>query len=244
MTNLGKTLVCIHTGFSLLLCAWALAVYSNRIDWSDRAAQGERPAGVLAGKIKEVKDLMDSLTPAEMALRTGRAQLAAKEALRAQDQVWYLTEMNHLRSGATANNPARAIVFLNNDGRVDPNPANADRPKMVPANDRFGKPLRSLVSYNQEEETVQKELEAVLVRYESLIKEDQALTDRLIGPKGLQQRLVDEKVKREDVVREQEMVRPHLINNVVDSELILKRQKALLDRIKELEKVGVATSAP
>jgi len=63
----------------------------------------------------------------------------------------------------------------------------------------------------------------------------------VIGPKGLQQRLVDEQGKRSDLVAELKLVRPQLINAVVDSDLVLRRQRALEARIKELEKVGVAS---
>ena len=77
---------------------------------------------------------------------------------------------------------------------------------------------------------------------------DTQLTNELAGDpvkrsKGLRQRINDERAKRADVVAEADFVRPLLINTVVESELILKRQKSLRARVGELEKDKVAGAA-
>ena len=64
--------------------------------------------------------------------------------------------------------------------------------------------------------------------------------DPLKRTKGLRQRINDERAKRTAVVAEADFVRPLLINTVVESELILKRQKSLRARVSELEKDKVA----
>jgi hypothetical protein len=112
---------------------------------------------------------------------------------------------------------------------------------MVAAKDRSGNPLRSLTRYDADIDAKLKEIGVVLMKYDALVKEDAELTQRMLGPKGLQQRLIDERVKRDNVLKEQDLVKPLLVNTVVDSELILKRTKALEERIKELKNVGVAT---
>ena len=47
-------------------------------------------------------------------------------------------------------------------------------------------------------------------------------------------------MKLQDVVKEQEVVRPQLVNAFVESQLLLKRAEELKDRIRELEATGVA----
>jgi hypothetical protein len=245
MTLFGKILVFLNLAFSMVLASWAFGVYANRIDWSDNPEKKGQPAGELVSRKAEVGEsgrpgpLWAGVRTAEASWLAARRDLEREEGRVAEDRLWYYAEMEHLRTGATAGNPARAVVFK--DGLPAVDPKNPYRPLMVEAKDQAGKPLRSLVSYEEAEKTVRKELAAVLGRYREQIGEDMKLTQLLIGPKGLQQRLVDEKVKREDVVKEQGLVQPQLVNAVVDSELILKRRRELEKRIKELEgKVEVA----
>ncbi len=47
MTLLGKILVFINVAASFLMLAWAAALYTNRIDWSNNPAKGDQPAGLL-----------------------------------------------------------------------------------------------------------------------------------------------------------------------------------------------------
>jgi hypothetical protein len=53
--------------------------------------------------------------------------------------------------------------------------------------------------------------------------------------KGLIDRIEEEKAKREDLVEEQKLLEPLLVNTYVETQLILMRKKALEDRVKELE---------
>jgi hypothetical protein len=236
MTLFGKILVFLNLALSLLLASWAFGLYSGRIDWSDNQAKGTQPAGELRPRQAEATERWQGLRVAEGNRDRARADLEREEGGVPGDRLWYLAEMEQLRTGT---NPARAVVFKN--GLPVADPRNPYRPEMVGAKDQAGKPLRSLAAYVRDEDTVSKELAAVLARYEDQIGQDRKLTQLLIGPQGLQQRLVDEKVKRERVVAEQRLVEPRLINAVVDSELILKRRRQLEQRIKELrDKVEVA----
>jgi hypothetical protein len=89
------------------------------------------------------------------------------------------------------------------------------------------------------------DLEGVMKKHEEQIAEANKLTDRIIGDKdkgvrGLQKRIEDERAKDADVVAEQKLIRPLLINTVVESELIFKRKTQLERRIEELKKFKVA----
>jgi hypothetical protein len=240
MTLLGKILVFLNLALSMLLASWAFGVYANRIDWSDNKGDEKKgqPAGELVSRKAELGEsgrpgpLWMGLRTAEASWLEARRKLGREEDRIAGDRLWYYAEMEHLRTGATAVNPARAVVFT--DGLPAADPKNPYRPQMVGARDQAGKPLRSLAAYGRDLEAIRKDLGTVLARYQEQIEQDMKLTQLLIGPKGLQQRLVDEKVKREDVVKEQGLVRPQLVNAVVESELVLKRRRELEKRIEEL----------
>jgi len=238
MTLFGKVLVFVNLIFSLMMATWAFGVYSNRIDWSNNPAKGDQPPGELVSRLAEVRDLQVGLGRAEANWRQARTDLLTREALRDGDRLWYVAQFEHLRTGATEQTPARTVVLVNSLPVLDP--ANANRPTMKAVNDRSDKPLRSLAAYNQEWENARDQVAAALAEYSKLVEEDSELTAKLIGPKGMQQQLDDERAKQAGVVAEQTQVRPLLVNTVVDSELILKRQKQMEERLRELEKPGAS----
>jgi hypothetical protein len=246
MTALGKLLVLFNLAFSLLLAAWAFGVYSNRIDFSDKKATADQTAGEFQKRDEELKDLYPRVAPAEYAWRTARADIQAQEARRLDDRAWYLAELAHVRTKATPADPVRIVVYADQDdpklgvrkGQVALDPT-TQRPRMAPAV-RDGKGVPSLAAFDAEEKRTLDSLEAVQNKFEAQVKEATALTERMIGPKGLIQRLIDERQKRDDVVAEQKLVKPLLINGVVDGELIVKRHRALQKRVDELKGTGVA----
>jgi hypothetical protein len=258
MTLLGKILVFVNLALSLCMATWAYAVWSNRIDFSNTKATGDQAAGEFARHATEIEGLWDGVPPAELAWRSARAELVQRESRRLADRGWYQDELNHLRNKAAAADPCRTIKYADkNDeatgtrkGEILLDPTTG-RPVLEPAKDRFGKPLLSLAAYLAEEQKLLASLAVVQNKHASQIKEATELAERLAGTeenrekgipgrKGLQDRLRDEQRKRKDVVAEEELIRPLLINSAVESELILKRKKALESRIGELKGAGVA----
>jgi len=55
--------------------------------------------------------------------------------------------------------------------------------------------------------------------------------------------LIDERVKREDIMAEHKLVKTPLINTYVESELLLKRKRSLEVRLEELRKARAARIA-
>ena len=246
MTTFGKVLVLFTLAVSLLMMGFALAVYTNRIDWSDRPPKEGDPGGLLAQRDAEAKRLWTELRLAESGWRLGQEALTRDERQRVQDRLWYQSELAHLYSGATPVNPCREVIL--DRGVPAPDPRNFGRPRMVAAKDAAGQPLLSLAAYDKRDEEIHKETLAAVDKLRQAVEQDTQLTNELAGDplkrtKGLRQRINDERAKRADVVAEEEFIRPLLINTVVESELILKRQKSLRARVSELEKDRVAGAA-
>jgi hypothetical protein len=246
MTVFGKVLVFLNLVLSLLAFTWALGLYTNNVDWSDIKggiplvpAKGGKALGLLAERQVTLASAAAGLRPAEasyLAARNGPGGVLPTEEQMRADRDWYRAELAWLRTGdTTAANPARAVKLE----RLlpVPDPRNANRPTMEPAKDRAGQPLLSLRQYNQRFEATLKEVIDVMDQYVKAVNEDIRLTDLLAGTggaKGLQQRLVDERAKREGVEAEGRLVRPLLVNVAVDYQLVAQRQTALQERINEL----------
>jgi hypothetical protein len=246
MTTAGKVLVFVNLALSLVMATWAQGIYSTRIDWSDRKAgkDGVPPAGELDGRISRLKELSGSLGPAALSWNEGRATIAALELRRANERTWYEGELVHLIKGANRANPANVIKLNKGEPEVI-KPGVDDRPVMEPGKDQYGRPLVSLEAYRSSEDALNREIEAQNKLLVKAVEEDAELTNRIAGDpasgaKGLQQRILDERAKRLEAINEEVFVRPLLINAVVNSDLVFRRQRSLEARIKELEKIGVA----
>jgi hypothetical protein len=247
MTAFGKLLVFLNLAFSFFLMSWAMAVYTNRIDFSNTKGTGEQAAGEFFKRAAVVENLWEGVRPAQVNWRNARAAIADKDAHQVTEWAFYHVEIDHNRSKAVAANPVRWVVFAEADddrlgikkGQVALDPKTL-LPLMAPAKDRNGNPMPALAFLNIDLEKTMASIDQVQEKHEKQIKEAIALTEQLIGPKGLQQRLIDEKQKRKDVLDEEKLVRPLLINTVVESELILKRHNQLVRRIDELKRIGVA----
>jgi hypothetical protein len=248
MTSLGKWLVMINLALSVAMATLALGLYNDRIDWSDAKANKDRPVeGELVRRLARVKDLTDSssglLGPAARSWNESRTTLARLDKRRNDDKAYYEKELAFNRNIATRANPAKVIKLVNGQ----PVPVQAgidDKPALEQGRDGAGQPLQSLVAYAQDEETLQRQIDAETKNLNRLHEEDAQLTNRLVGEdvnaKGLQHRVLDERAKLAEAIKEERFVRPLLINAAVNSEVVLNRQHALEARIKELQKTGVA----
>lgn len=245
MTLFGKILVCLNLVFSLALCAFALGVYTQRINWtvepSVAQAQSapEKAAGELAIRRDRIDKLWLSLVAAEARQQPAAANLRQLEYQRYADQQWYAKLLDHMLKDATEKDPVKLLVLR--DGKLVPDDKNFGRPTLEDGKDRAKLPLRSYEGYDKDYKENYRLLAEERGRLAKLVEEDLTLTQRTIGPKGLLQRIEDEEDKRQRVEDEiRDFVRPHLINVLVESELLIKRRNALRDRVEELKKVPVA----
>lgn len=256
MTRLGKTLVFINVAFSVLLAAWAFDVWANAIDWSDRKGKTPEQDGEFKKREDRLAELWKGIPPAQAAWLTARRQLAADEAHVAADRDWYAKEMRHVYfTAGTADDalPIGEIVFAAEDAPgVRKGQIVLDAkgfPQLKPVVDEKGTDLQlvSRAEYNKQDNVVLQSILTTIEAHEKQIQEANRLTDRIIGDKakgirGLQQRILDEKAKRVDLLAEQKALEEPLVNTVVEGQSILRRRDQLERRIAELKKIGVARS--
>jgi hypothetical protein len=251
MTAFGKVLVFCNLALSLFLMTWALGIWTNRIDFSNTKATAEQSAGRFAVREAELANLWEGVRPAQKNWREARGIIAAEEARQVADWEFYHVELDRNRGKgnkpAMKGDPCRAVVYADKDndklgvrrGQVDLNPQTG-LPQMVAVKDGDGNDLVALAAIDKALTELLDQRAVAEDQFKQQEEEAAKLTEQLIGPKGLQQRLIDEKQKRLDLLAEGKLVQPLLVNTYVESELIVKRHKQLQLRIAELQKIGVA----
>jgi hypothetical protein len=243
MTLLGKILVCVNLVFSLMLASVAFGIYTQRINWTDtpREATPEKAAGELALRKARIDQAWKSLQLAEARQQTALGDLRLVEVLRPADQKWYASQLEQMQTLPADKGAIKVAVIQ--DGRLVPDDKNFGRPALRDGLDRFKRPLLSLDAYNRR---IKETFDQVAKRREELNKlseEDTALTQRVIGPKGLRQRLADEEDKRQRVETEiDDFVEPRLLTVEVESASLLRRRQELLKRIEELKRTASSTA--
>jgi hypothetical protein len=237
MPDFGKILVFLHTGLSLCFASWALALYTNRVDWTARKGKDGKPDGELVTRTSTFDQICKTgLRPADARWRTARFHVNGSEAWRPLEQAWYEQQLEFLRTGATEDNPAR---------QVDHGPRGGDAPtavlrpggdlvKMADLPDKVG----SLAFYAREKEAALLKTAELKNEIETAANEDKVATNMLHGPKGLHQRIEDEYVKRELIKAGRKDMRPVRLNTQIEYNNLKELRDRLEDRLTELQGVG------
>jgi len=246
VTLFGKILVMLNLALSLLLCTWALGVYTNRTDWSSKEGPPEKVKGEVFRRQYQAGESWKSVVAAESRWKNGSLVVRRYEYYRPENERWYAAQLKELEDGP---NPVKAVVMK--AGQIVPDQQQAQaaqdpkmpaRPMLEPAKDKNDKPLRSLDVYRKEFLDTQVEVKKAMEKFQELVKEDTNLTTLLGGEKQLRHRQELEDEKQQRVRAEIEDLKPPLINSQVEGELLLKRRTSLEARVRELLALGVTAS--
>jgi hypothetical protein len=234
MTKLGKILVFVNLAFGMALFAWALGIYTNRIDFSNTKGGAGKTEGELTKRADRIKQTVENLNNyAQPRWIAARNALKVAEDVRVANQNFYVVQLKNLEDGQP---PLLTPVYVNGDLQRAPTglPRMEDS-KLVDSNNG---PLKSLKFYGEEMGATQKKIDQEIATIRTLIEQERKLTEELSGPDGnggYRGQVDREKVREQRIHEETRDLRPLIVNTLVESELLLKRQRQLTARVKELE---------
>jgi hypothetical protein len=163
MTTLGKILVLLTTTLSLAMAAWALGVYTQRIDWASKPSSSKAAQDELSKRVDRIKGksggwgLWDSLAAAEARWKTETQTLGTLEPLRAQNKAVYDKQLAQTDRGTGT---VKTVAYK--DGRLVLDP-NTGQPVLADATDGAGAKLRSrdyyVKTYNERQEEIVKAMD-------------------------------------------------------------------------------------
>jgi hypothetical protein len=235
-TKTGRRLIYVNLALSLTFAFWALAIYANRVDWSDRKSGDE--IGEYARLNDAVKQLDGARGPAEARLQSARTALAKLDDFHPRLQEWYANDLKAERSG---NQPILSPLYAKGEPQSD----NQGMPRMGPVLGPGDKPIRDLASIAKLEQLYTEKLEkiqAVTSQLDKLIADENQLSAQIGDGKaqGLRAELAAEQAKIKASLDSQENLKPQVYNRQVELALLLKRQRALEARVKELQQASLA----
>jgi len=241
MTWAGKILVFANLMFSLGMAAWAMGLYTQRVNWTN-TSKPEAGPGELKKREDRIKDLTSEVAIAERRHAEAKGRLAELHAQRTRNNESYRGYVDHILGGATEQNPAQVPVLVN--GQTVPyGPQNPTFPKMEQVKDRTGAPLRSYFAYVADLIKTQQLIDAQSANLAQANKDAEEKTKTIAGTEemkvlkpGLRQLLENEQAKIARIEAEEERLKPLLVNSYVEIQLLVKRYEQLQGQVKSLGK--------
>jgi hypothetical protein len=245
MTTFGKVLVFLNLVLSIGAAALAMGLYTQRVNWTGKPGADGTP-----GKIKDLADKINqryaALGVAQARFGAAPTQLFLAENLRSAGQSTFRQQLADLNNG---NQPLLEVVVK--DGAVVMDPKANWLPMFVQAKDRQGLPMLSIASQLAAIHKTQEATQKTMVEIAQAHKDNSEITALLIGDKGLRERLAQELAKTvniEETIAHRDLdkgtkdgeLRTRTRDYEVERALLSERNKQLNERIKELEKTGVA----
>lgn len=237
-TRLAKIMIYLNLGLSFVFASWALALYTQRVDWGPKGASAGQAAGEMFKRTEEITKLKGARTRAEQHWETALADIRRYEAQSRSDDAWYQEQLTALESS-----PKPLQTIAPDKQSI----GSTGRPTLVPWIDPKGRPYSSLAVLRKQHDQVHRDIDAELANLNALIAQEKQLTQQLIGDgmnKGIRELIRIEEEKRQNAEREQDYLEPLLYNRLVELSLLQKRNKLLDGRLKEVQKLGVAAANP
>src|SRR5258708_13636324 len=134
MTTFGKVLIFLNLVLSIAGAAWAMGLYTKRINWTGKA-RGDGSEDKIKALTDKIKDRMIGLAGAESRYAAEPTRLLGMENVRASAQVAYRARLIQLDAG---DEPCKEVDVKDGAVVMDPNPQSGSLPKVLPPQDRHG----------------------------------------------------------------------------------------------------------
>jgi hypothetical protein len=234
-TKTGRVLTLVNLALTLTFAFWAVGVYSNHVDLSDKEDQQKsaEEQSLYFRRAKTIEKLNKARDPAEARLQAIGTAVAGAEELRPALQSWYASELESLRTG---NQQPQAPVLAKDEIQLD----KQGYPRMGPVLGPEDRPLRGVASLAKLDQLYKQKLEeiqGITNAIDGLIAEQQKSSSEIGSgqEQGLRHELASVQAKIKQSRDRQENLKPKVYNRQVELALLLKRQQGLVSRLKELQ---------
>jgi len=234
---LGKGLVLVTMAVSGIFLAWAIAVYTQTIDWGwkdPRKELAERVPSEIDKRLVAVQDAVASKARAQVVAKEAADNLAVAEQDYDRNVLLFRAKLAELKSGE---GKIKVVELKHDKGILVRNEKRATAAPVfegvVPGAEK------STAGYLADFNKLQADLVAVTAKIDQAIKQESVLTIHLNGVKGVKPgmyELLEKEKKMQDELQEgMEKVQPLWVRELVDAQLLLARTGRLDQRLAELQ---------
>jgi hypothetical protein len=260
MSTLGKVLVLVHGALALTVLAWAVGVFTNRIDWNTPPAAGgkETTPGLYARQEAKAKEYTAAVDRSYTRWTTNLNQVAVLEAERYPRRTYYGIVLYAMQTGTRpdgkggqvpVNPPVQDIYPYAPNGYLDvprdPRTGILDvtRAFARKAYDvRPGIPAKAVVQYDTDMKKQVEDIHASQQQSAQLIAEREKLNKEIVGVtqpmriKGLRTLITEQKTIQDNGDTEDRYAAVFVTNREAEFGLFKKRRDAMLARVAELNR--------
>ena len=242
MGTFGKVLVIVHGALSLAVLAWALGIYTHRINWNAPQGAGANKEDSIYVRQKAKVDEYNVAADRAYTRWSGNLyQVQLLDNERYPRRSFYGTQLILVQTGQlngkAVPNPVQQLVNAPNGfldiRQVVGRPAFEIRP---------GVPAQAIATYEQLMARRVEDIKASQVRNDQLVAERDTLNREIIGTKqpmvvkGTRQRYNEQVEIMDRALAEDQYASTFVTNREAEFGLLKKRRDALTSRMHELEK--------
>jgi hypothetical protein len=239
MGTLGKVLVIVHGALSLAVLAWALGIYTHRINWNAPQGGGANKEESVYARQKAKADEYNVAVDRAYTRWSGNLfQVQALDQERYPRRNFYGTQLYLVQTGQLNGKdvpqPVQQLVNAPN-GFLDIRQVVGRPPYEV----RAGVPADSIAGYERKMARLVEDIKASQVRNDQALAERDALNREVIGTqqaKGLRRRYNEQVEIMDRALAEDQYAATFVTNREAEFGLFKKRRDALTGRMTELKK--------
>jgi len=254
MTQFAKMLVFMTFILSIIFTGWSIGIYTSRVDWAPARKLDGEPIPERPGRLAKLRDTIEQQTEMrnlmELRWQTAGPELAAVEATRnvALDLYGNLLEAAQTgkdRAGKELKPPLRQV--RDDKGEFIPELEKMPSVTIITGVDKDDKPIvvevKSIADYDRLFKDAKAEVDKEQIELDKLLKRHKELSEQIAGVKdklkGLQQQRDDQLAYLKNCQDELRYLAPQLNDNEARMLVLQRRNKQLLDRLKELQDMAV-----
>jgi len=255
MTAFGKLLVFVQFILSMFFTTWAVAMYSQRIEWAPAKTLGGDPIPESKGRLNELAEEIRDIVgdgkeeggrdKAERRWQNAHRELADATRSREEYAAWYADQLSLAKKGEDTagrrqDTPVRHLVY-NPDGTLK-------KPAAGKADDRppvqsFGTAVKSVEEYYKSSDALQKDVANAQDQLYETVLEAEKVTRLIVGSPtnyGLRRELRDEEAYYNNALSELLYLQPVYNGRTAELEVVKKRNAQMERRKQELSAAAAA----
>ncbi|QVL31067.1 hypothetical protein KIH39_19775 [Telmatocola sphagniphila] len=241
-TKTAKWLIVLNTGMAIAFLMWAVAVYTQRIDWFTPAEAGanKEVVGQIEKMQEQYKGLGEANNKAYSLWVINQSQVSDQEATRPLRRDFYRDQIEMVRTGKYKGQPV-ALPFQKFVEDPSTGLMKIDQPTGRPAIAYKGnEPLQSLATYAALIASTTEQIKKVKEDISKLIADLKIENDKIYDADGNGLRKLNK--EQEDILNAARLEREYLgtsyANSLADTTLFSKRLEAMKARLMELSQLS------